>query len=146
MSLRFLIVEDRDSDAELTARSLSVIRSAYPDSTISFAPTRAEAERLLKDQKPDVVLADLSLSDATPEDIIAALPSMRETASVIIVTGDSTRGAELEGVPVVQKNHLADLPLMIARMLLRRKHERAEEGIERLKELERKLANVPQQE
>jgi DNA-binding NarL/FixJ family response regulator len=82
---RVLIVEDNDADATLLQLKLSHFRPPIP--LMTRAKTLAGALEILSKSTFDVVLADLHLHDANPEEVMQRLPVAAPTAAFIAVSG-----------------------------------------------------------
>lgn len=80
-----LMVEDDDSDAVLLQNRLARFRPPVP--LVSRAATLAEAKERLKANRFDVVIADLRLSDAGPQDVLFALSDLSGDATLVVVSG-----------------------------------------------------------
>jgi serine phosphatase RsbU (regulator of sigma subunit) len=83
-SLSLLLIEDDRADAvlaqELIADSVAEIR-------VAWAPSMAHAEGVLARERPDCVLLDLQLPDATGFDGIARIAERDGTLPVVVLTG-----------------------------------------------------------
>ena len=82
--LSLLLIEDDHADAvlvqELIADSVAEIR-------VAWAPSMAHAEGVLARERPDCVLLDLHLPDATGFDGIARIAERDATLPVVVLTG-----------------------------------------------------------
>jgi serine phosphatase RsbU (regulator of sigma subunit) len=82
--LSLLLIEDDRADAvlvqELIADSVAEIR-------VAWAPSMAHAEGVLARERPDCVLLDLHLPDATGFDGIARIAERDATLPVVVLTG-----------------------------------------------------------
>jgi serine phosphatase RsbU (regulator of sigma subunit) len=82
--LLLLLIEDDRADAvlvqELIADSVAEIR-------VAWAPSMAHAEGVLAHERPDCVLLDLQLPDATGFDGIARIAELDGTLPVVVLTG-----------------------------------------------------------
>jgi serine phosphatase RsbU (regulator of sigma subunit) len=82
--LSLLLIEDDRADAvlvqELIADSVAEIR-------VAWAPSMADAEGVLARERPDCVLLDLHLPDATGFDGIARIAERDATLPVVVLTG-----------------------------------------------------------
>ncbi|MGB9179761.1 MAG: sigma-54 dependent transcriptional regulator [Pyrinomonadaceae bacterium] len=89
-----------DDDAAVRRQLYWLLEENY---SVLEAPSRADAESLLKQEKIDVVLSDLRMPPA-PEDIseglalIAAARASQPPVPVIVITGSGSREAALEAV------------------------------------------------
>ena len=89
-----------DDDAAVRRQLYWLLEGKY---AVLEAPSRADAESLLKQEKIDVVLSDLRMPPA-PEDIseglalVAAAHAAQPPVPVIVITGSDSREAALEAV------------------------------------------------
>lgn len=84
-----MIVEDDPALANLTHRVVSDIAGLR---VVAIARSAPEADRLLRDLRPDLVLLDLSLPGESGLALLRRLRASESTAEVIIVSGSSATG------------------------------------------------------
>jgi len=91
-SLSLLLVEDDRADAVLVEE---LIADAVADIRVVWAPSMAHAERELEAARPDCVLLDLHLPDASGMDALDRIAKLDATVPVVVLTGlnDESFGA-----------------------------------------------------
>lgn len=82
--LTVLLVEDDRADALLVAE---LIADAVADIRLILAESMAEAERELDTERPDCVLLDLNLPDATGISVLDRLCAHDPTVPIVVLTG-----------------------------------------------------------
>ena len=82
--LSVLLIEDDRGDAVLVEE---LIADSAADIRVAWAPSMAHAEGFLARERPDCVLLDLHLSDATGFDGIARIAGWDATLPVVVLTG-----------------------------------------------------------
>jgi DNA-binding NarL/FixJ family response regulator len=93
--IRILIVEDHELVRDAVAALLS---SAPGMKVIGVACSVGEALPLLEQHNPDIVLADLSLSDGSALDLVRWLRRSRQKCRVVVITGFSNNFAAVEAL------------------------------------------------
>lgn len=83
-SLSLLLVEDDRADAALVE---DLISDAVADIRVIWAQSMADAERELAAARPDCVLLDLNLPDATGMDALARIAKRDVTVPIVVLTG-----------------------------------------------------------
>jgi len=83
-SLSLLLIEDDRADAVLVEE---LIADSVADIRVAWAPSMAHAEDVLTRERPDCVLLDLNLPDATGFDGIARVAEWDGTLPVVVLTG-----------------------------------------------------------
>ncbi len=83
-SLSLLLVEDDRADAVLVAE---LIADAVADIQVVWAQSMAHAERELASARPDCVLLDLNLPDATGMDALDRIAKRDATVPIVVLTG-----------------------------------------------------------
>ncbi|OBK48414.1 PP2C family protein-serine/threonine phosphatase [Mycobacterium sp. 1081908.1] len=83
-SLSLLLVEDDRADAVLVEE---LIADAVVDIRVTWAQSMAQAERELAAARPDCVLLDLNLPDATGMDALDRIAKRDATVPVVVLTG-----------------------------------------------------------
>jgi len=83
-SLSLLLIEDDRADAVLVEE---LIADSVADIRVAWAPSMAHAEGVLTRKRPDCVLLDLNLPDATGFDGIARIAEWDGTLPVVVLTG-----------------------------------------------------------
>ena len=83
--LRILVVEDNPADQVVLEGLLWKTR--LPISQIFRASTNAEADTLLKKEKPSLILLDLSLPDSVGIDSFKHINSVATAIPIIVLTG-----------------------------------------------------------
>jgi len=124
--LQVLLVEDNLADAELMLRELR--RDGF-DIATTVVQTRAEFRRRIKEEFPDIILADYNLGDWRGVEALEILQGEALDIPVIMVTGALGDVTAVEcikqgAMDYVLKDGLARLPEAIRRAL-REKHERS---------------------
>ncbi|MEM9386987.1 MAG: EAL domain-containing protein [Pseudomonadota bacterium] len=94
--MKVLLVEDVDSDAELTTRALMKAFGSAPE--LSRASTLTQARTLLTAREVDVVLLDLSLPDAKALDGLHSLVSIDPLVPIVIVSNKQDEECALSAV------------------------------------------------
>lgn len=111
-----LIVEDSPLDLVLIR---DVIKSAFKDTvSVSTATSVDEARGCFLRAPVDVVVLDLTLSDASDMDAVKALRTISPSTPIVICTGDNTEESKLRAIVVgafyyVSKSDIHDLPRAI---------------------------------
>jgi signal transduction histidine kinase len=82
--LSLLLIEDDRADAVLVEE---LIADSVADIRMAWAPSMAHAEGVLARERPDCVLLDLNLADATGFDGIARIAEWDGTLPVVVLTG-----------------------------------------------------------
>jgi serine phosphatase RsbU (regulator of sigma subunit) len=82
--LSLLLIEDDRGDAVLVEE---LIADSAADIRVVWAPSMAHAEGVLARERPDCVLLDLHLSDATGFDGIARVTGWDATLPIVVLTG-----------------------------------------------------------
>jgi DNA-binding response OmpR family regulator len=81
-----LVIED-------DAPFLELIRAALEPRKVRFAHTYREAERMIDEMPPKVVLLDLNLPDSSPANTIKRIAEIKKrcptSTSIIVITGSS---------------------------------------------------------
>jgi signal transduction histidine kinase len=124
--LQVLLVEDNPADAELMLREL---RKAGLDVSTTVVQTPGEFQRRIKEESPDIILADYNLGEWRGVEVLKILHAEGIDIPVIMVTGALGDVAAVECIKqgatdYVLKDGLARLPEAI-RSALRGKHERS---------------------
>ncbi|RAU91671.1 fused response regulator/phosphatase [Mycobacterium colombiense] len=83
-SLSLLLVEDDRADAVLVE---DLITDAVTDIRVVWAKSMADAERELVSARPDCVLLDLNLPDASGIDALNRIASLDATVPIVVLTG-----------------------------------------------------------
>ena len=83
-SLTLLLIEDDRADAVLVEE---LIADSAVDIRVVWAPSMAQAERALDSGRPDCVVLDLNLPDATGFDGIARIADWDATLPIVVLTG-----------------------------------------------------------
>lgn len=83
-TLSLLLVEDDRADAVLVEE---LIAEAVDDIRVVWAPSIAVAERELESTRPDCVLLDLNLPDATGMDALDRIAKHDVTVPIVVLTG-----------------------------------------------------------
>lgn len=102
--LVILVVEDNAADCFLIQEML--LTSALPIQTILSAKRQAEALHMLKENKVDLVLLDLSLPDSFGLDSFLQLKDAVATIPTIILTGLSDSALALEALQLGAQDYL----------------------------------------
>jgi signal transduction histidine kinase len=123
--LRALLVEDNEVDAELMSRAL---RKEGFDVCIAVVQTAVEFRQRVKEESPDIILADYNLGDWRGVEAVEILHGESLDIPLIIVTGalgdvNAVECIKQGATDYVLKDGLARLPEAIRRAL-REKHER----------------------
>jgi DNA-binding NarL/FixJ family response regulator len=118
-SLRVLLLEDSDTDAELIARELH--RSGMKP-LIERVDSRESFTAALQSFAPDVVLSDHSLGQFDSRAALEIMRAIRPTAPFIVVTGALTVGQSVAAIragaaDLILKMYLARLPASITEAL-----------------------------
>ncbi len=92
LALRVLLVEDSESDADLTKERLS--DSPQYDLRIRWVRTLKEAREALGSGKCDVVFLDLNLPDSRGIETLRALRSVRDDTPIVILSGIESEEAK----------------------------------------------------
>ncbi|MCV7103536.1 PP2C family protein-serine/threonine phosphatase, partial [Mycobacterium palustre] len=82
--MSLLLVEDDRADAALVE---DLISDAVADIRVIWAQSMADAERELAAARPDCVLLDLNLPDATGMDALARIAKRDVTVPIVVLTG-----------------------------------------------------------
>lgn len=82
--MSLLLVEDDRADAVLVEELIS---DAIADIRVVWAKSMADAERELKSARPDCVLLDLNLPDASGIDALNRIANLDATVPVVVLTG-----------------------------------------------------------
>src|SRR5271156_3311550 len=149
--LRALLVEDNEVDAELISRELS--KAGFAVST-AVVQTAEGFRRRVKEEIPDIILADYNLGEWTGVDALDVLHSESLDIPLIIVTGALGDVTAVECIKqgatdYVLKDGLARLPETIRRALqekrlLRLRREAEEDLARKVEELARSNADLQQ--
>jgi diguanylate cyclase (GGDEF)-like protein/PAS domain S-box-containing protein len=144
-TIRLLLLEDNDNDADLTERELE-------KSKIDFVAKRAETRtiflRELNYFKPDVVISDYSMAGFTAKDALELLKQFAPTVPMIVVSGsiDDHKAVDIVrsgAANFVAKTHLCRVvPAVIdalSKKRLREERELAAEKIQRSEQQYRAL-------
>ena len=83
-SLSLLLVEDDRADAVLVE---DLITDAVTDTRVVWAKSMAHAERELESARPDCVLLDLHLPDASGIDALNRIANLDATVPIVVLTG-----------------------------------------------------------
>jgi serine phosphatase RsbU (regulator of sigma subunit) len=83
-TLSLLLIEDDRADAVLVQE---LIADSVADVRVAWAPSMADAEAVLARERPDCVLLDLHLPDATGFEGIARIAERDDTLPVVVLTG-----------------------------------------------------------
>ncbi|OBJ07838.1 PP2C family protein-serine/threonine phosphatase [Mycobacterium sp. 1465703.0] len=83
-SLSLLLVEDDRADAVLVE---DLITDAVTDIQVVWAKSMAHAERALESARPDCVLLDLHLPDASGIDALNRIANLDATVPIVVLTG-----------------------------------------------------------
>ncbi|MEO0421253.1 MAG: EAL domain-containing protein [Pseudomonadota bacterium] len=94
--MKVLLVEDLDTDAELTTRALKKALGSAPE--LSRASTLKQARDLLTAREVDVVLLDLTLPDANGLDGLHSLVSIDPLVPIVIVSSQQDESYALSAV------------------------------------------------
>jgi DNA-binding NarL/FixJ family response regulator len=93
--IRILIVEDH----ELVRDAVAALLDTAPGmKVIGVACTVGESLPLLERHSPDIVLADLSLSDGSALDLVRWVRHSRQKSRIVIITGFSNNFAAVEAL------------------------------------------------
>ncbi|MFZ2430444.1 MAG: PAS domain S-box protein [Lutibacter sp.] len=83
--MRILLLEDNNTDIDLTKRSLI---NAYPDCSIAVAATLKEAKKLLENNNDfDIALLDMRLPDGNGLDFLMEIRKSDHNMAVVMLTG-----------------------------------------------------------
>ena len=102
--LRILVVEDNPADQVVLEGLLWKTR--LPISQIFRASTNAEADTLLKKEKPSLILLDLSLPDSVGIDSFKHINSVATAIPIIVLTGLSDTETALETMAAGAQDYL----------------------------------------
>jgi serine phosphatase RsbU (regulator of sigma subunit) len=117
-SLSLLLVEDDRADAALVEE---LIADALADIRVTWAQSIAHAERELASARPDCVLLDLNLPDATGMDALARIAKRDATVPIVVLTGLSDEYFGASAVAAGAQDYLVKgrvEPEMLRRALL----------------------------
>jgi CheY-like chemotaxis protein len=117
MSMKILLVEDSDTDAELIVRQLS---KAYPGCLIHRVQTEPHFLVALHDIKPDLILSDLSLPEFDGLRALELTISQTDKTPFILVSGTLSDQRASEAMrhgasDFVPKSKLSDLTSAVER-------------------------------
>lgn len=102
--MHILFIEDERTTALYFADILRAIFSELPGAFVTIVPGCQDAMRLVKEQYPDVVVADLNLTDCTQEELIAFLKTVNAPAVILTEQDPETIQASVKAsYPVVRK-------------------------------------------
>jgi DNA-binding NarL/FixJ family response regulator len=93
--IRILIVEDHELVRDAVA---ALLADAPGMKVIGVACTVGESLPLIEQHSPDIVLADLSLSDGSALDLIRWVRQSRQKSRIVIITGFSNSFAAVEAL------------------------------------------------
>lgn len=88
---RLLIIEDNADEGHVLSRNMGRMLECQ----VQVAGTMHEAWKLVTSWQPDVVVADLGLTDSSPEETTNAVIEMCRHAPVIILTGQTGMEADV---------------------------------------------------
>jgi len=91
-----LLVEDNPGDADLVRDFLGSAGGLYD--RIDWVQRLERAKTAFEDDSPDVVLLDLNLPDASPDETIRAVEKLSKSAAVIVLTGQAQEDLELRAL------------------------------------------------
>jgi DNA-binding NarL/FixJ family response regulator len=119
MTLRVLMLEDRDTDAELAAEHL---RIAGFQPLVRRVYTRGDFEREVGEFGPDVIVCDHGLPGFDALGALRTAKSLRPWVPFVVLTGEITVGELVSSVrggadDVVLKSDLARFPATVRRAL-----------------------------
>ncbi len=82
--LRFLLIEDSDSECELVR---SLLEDEFPNGYIDASTSLKDALQLLTESEYDLVLADLTLPDADGGNVVRAVREASPQTALMVLTG-----------------------------------------------------------
>lgn len=86
--MRILIVEDDPGIIVVYQQKLERLIRAYPSAAVTFVTTLSEAKKIVMTPPfQDLVVADLTLPDATWQESVAAIPELSRNSALLVVTG-----------------------------------------------------------
>ena len=138
-SIRILILEDNQSDADLIEREL---RKAKIDFIAKRTETRTGFLREISYFKPDIVLSDYSMAGFTAKDAIELLKQFAPSVPLIVVSGsiDDQKAVDIVhsgATNYVTKGHLFRIvPAVIDALTKRRLREERERSADKLQQSE----------
>jgi len=119
-SLRVLLVEDSEADADLIVHTMT---RAYPSAYFDWAVSRKQFTELLAANEYDVVLADYRLPDWTGMEALRELRHLGLDIPLILITGELGDERAVECVKagaadyLLKTGNLARLPLAVKRAI-----------------------------
>jgi diguanylate cyclase (GGDEF)-like protein/PAS domain S-box-containing protein len=144
-TIQVLILEDNESDADLTEREL---HKSKIDFVAKRAGTRTTFLRELNYFKPDVVISDYSMAGFTAKDALELLKQFAPTVPMIVVSGtiDDHKAADIvrSGAEnFVAKTHLFRVvPALIDALSKKRLREERELAAERIQQSEQQYREL----
>jgi PAS domain S-box-containing protein len=138
-SIRILILEDSEADAELIERELQKAKIEF---LAKHAETRTAFLREINHFKPDIVLSDYSMAGFTAKDAMELLKQFAPSVPLIVVSGsiDDQKAAEIVHMGAanyVTKGHLFRIvPALIDALTKKRLREERERAADRLQQSE----------
>ncbi len=132
-SLRLLLVEDNPGDARLIQEELREVSSAHFE--VLHVMRLAEAERVVREAKPDAVLLDLSLPDGHGLGNISRLLQAASAVPLVVLTGTDDEQLAVQAVHQGAQDYLVKGqvtgPLLVRALRYAIERKRAEEGLKR---------------
>ena len=119
-SLRVLLIEDNDADADLIVHTIT---RAYPGAHFDWAVSRKQFTELLAAHEYDIVLADYRLPDWTGMEALRELRHLGLDVPLILITGELGDERAVECVKagaadyLLKTGNLARLPLAVKRAI-----------------------------
>lgn len=116
--MHILFIEDERTTALYFADILRAIFAELPGAFVTIVPGCKDAMRLVKQQYPDVVVADLNLGDCTQEELINFLKTLNAPVVILTEQDPDTIFAEAKTFPVVRKEDARNKRGLLAWIIL----------------------------
>ena len=143
--LKILLVEDRESDAELIMYEVS---KSFPDTQFKLIRNKKEFDPILKSFDFDIVLSDYSLPDMTGLVVLKSIRTIAPETPFILITGFLGEEKAIEVLKAgvddyILKDNLGDLPASLIKTFNlfqeRRKKVKARQDLEKRENFYRAL-------
>jgi signal transduction histidine kinase len=132
-SLRLLLVEDNPADARLIQEELREVASARIE--LLHVLRMAEAEKVVREAKPDAVLLDLSLPDGHGLGNISRMLHAAPAVPLVVLTGMDDEQLAVQAVHQGAQDYLVKGqvtgPLLVRALRYAIERKRVEEGLKR---------------